>query len=286
MIYLLLRREIKLAKCQSLFIIKLSISDVIVSILGVFRGLGIIDSRFVGAVNNTATPYCAAYTIFMYSFGDSGMMALLPLTLDRVIAVIAPLKHDIIVTKRFCFLVFSVIWLMFLGLLAKNIVGYHTGTISIYYYSSYYRCVMTGLNMNIQNLCLFIIPFFSILFMYAIILSVIIKSRRSVGRFLLIVTLIAVTNLTAYTSSMVLDIWNVQMSYETAQILTVTFWYTNGIMNPLIYVATHPQTRKYVVDKWIRKSLRSTRTSAAVETITITGPTTAEIIENPAESII
>ena len=36
----------------------------------------------------------------------------------------------------------------------------------------------------------------------------------------------------------------VRMSYEVAQITTVTFWYTSSIWNPIIYFCMNKQTQK------------------------------------------
>ena len=67
-IYLLLYRRVRLAKCQSLFIINLSVSDVLVSILGVFRGLGIILSSTVslGELSITLLPHTVQLTSVYY----------------------------------------------------------------------------------------------------------------------------------------------------------------------------------------------------------------------------
>ena len=34
------------------------------------------------------------------------------------------------------------------------------------------------------------------------------------------------------------------MSYEVAQVTTVTFWYINSILNPIIYFCMNKQTQK------------------------------------------
>ena len=43
-------------------------NDVVVSVIGIFRGLGMISTKFVGSPNNTTTLYCVVYTICLNTF--------------------------------------------------------------------------------------------------------------------------------------------------------------------------------------------------------------------------
>ena len=99
-VYFLFHRRIRLANCQNLFIINVAISDTLTCIVGVFRGLGIINSKFVGAPNKTTTLQCAIYTISLNNIVSSGILALLPLTFDRAIAIMLPLKHNSIMYSK------------------------------------------------------------------------------------------------------------------------------------------------------------------------------------------
>ena len=244
-IYLLLYRRVRLAKCQSLFIINLSISDVLVSILGVFRGLGIIDSRFVGAVNNTATPYCAVYTLILSSFGLSNVVALLPLTIDRAVAVIFPLRHGSIITHKTCAVMFVSVWLPVVIVLINYLVAFINGTIVAHYSVKYNRCTLQGKINEIKTLFLFIIPFILIVLMYGSMLFAIAKTRRSCGRFLALSTAIVGTNLLCFTPAVTRNFGYLGMSYMASQVLFVTVFYLNGVFNPLIYFLIHPKTRDY-----------------------------------------
>ena len=217
------------------------------SIVGLFRGLGIINSKFVGSPDHSTTPYCAAYTIFLNSFASSGMPALLPLTLDRVIAITLPLRHNSFVTKRTSVVMFVVNWSPIFALLFYDTVAYTTGSITIEYYDKYHRCVISGRNNYIEQVCLIFVPFLLILLMYGIMLFIIVRKRRRCGWFLLTSTGIIATSLLAYSPSVIANTWDVPLSYEVSQILTVTVYYINGIVNPIIYVLTHPVTRKYVM---------------------------------------
>ena len=71
-----------------------------VSLAGVFRGLGIIDSKHVGAQNGITSLPCALFTISLNTLASSGILTLLPLTLDRAVAIIFPLKHMAFLDKN------------------------------------------------------------------------------------------------------------------------------------------------------------------------------------------
>ena len=253
-IYFLLYRRVRLAKCQSLFIINLSISDVLVSILGIFRGLGIIDGRFVGAENNIATSYCAVYVLFLYSFGCSNLIALLPLTIDRAVAVILPLRHESLISPKTCAGMFGAVWSSILIVLIKDLVNYFEGTITAVYFDKYHRCILTKV-MVAEDLILYVIPFMLILLMYGCMLFVIVKTKRSCGHFLLLSTAIIGTNMFCFTPTVITQLGTLDMSYEATQILYVTVWYANGIFNPSIYFLSHPRTREFFRSSFILTKL-------------------------------
>ena len=194
------------------------------------------------------------YTIFLNTIANSGALALLPLTIDRTVAVLLPLRHKSIITKRICVVMFVATWLPILAPLLHFTVGYSMGTITIEYEARYYRCVSSGRHSFIEELCLLFVPFLLVLLMYGIMLFIIIRTRRRCGRFLVTATGIIMTSLLAYSPSVIATTWNISLSYEVSQILTVTVFYTNGVVNPLIYVyIAHPATRNYVKGWWMGK---------------------------------
>ena len=249
MIYLLITHRITFAKCQSLFIINLSISDVLVSILGVFRGLGIIDSRFVGAPDGIRTPLCTTYTILLRSLGLSNLVALLPLTIDRAIAVIFPLRHESIITYKTCVVMFAAGWLSIVIVQINNLVDFLKGKVTPQYFVKYHRCILVGKSGVAEQVFLFIIPFTLILLLYGYMLLIIVKTKRSCGHFLVVSFGIISTNLVCIIPEVITDIGKVNMGYKVTQVFYVTLWYVNGVLNPLIYVASHPRTINYVKSK-------------------------------------
>ena len=135
------------------------IHDVIVSIIGVFRGLGIIDNRFMGAVNDTATPYCTVYTLLINSFGLSSVIALLPLTIDRAVAVILPLQHGSIITHKACAAMLLSVWLSVFVVLVNFLVVLKNGTMVTEYSGLFHRCIFNGKSLQAELMCLVVIPF-------------------------------------------------------------------------------------------------------------------------------
>ena len=85
-------------------------------------------------------------------------------------------------------------------------------------------------------------------------LLVVIRRTDRGGRFLFTATLIIMTSMIAYLPSVIIATWDISFSYEMSQVLTVTVYYINGIVNPLIYVATHPAAKKYAKMWTIKKT--------------------------------
>lgn len=241
----ILRFKIRLAACQNLFIMNVAVSDILVSIVGTFRGLGIISGKFVGAPNNTATQFCVVYAICLATLTNSGTLTLLPLTVDRLVAVTFPLHHASVMTTRNSIAIIVGCWLPLLALLLYDTIEYMTGAIAIEYQERYHRCSI-GRNSPIPHLCALFIPFLLVLIMYIIMLTIIIKSKRKFGWFLVISSGIIVSSLLSYAPTVIAVAWSVPMTYEVSQILTVTIFYVNGIINPMVYFMAHPRSRQYV----------------------------------------
>ena len=261
MIYFLLRRKIRLAKCKHLFIINVAASDVMTSLIGFFRGLGIIGSRFVGAPNNIATLSCKVYIICLNAFTVSGMLAMLPLTIDRLIAVVLPLKHKFIVTRKFSLFLIALSWVPIIVSLLYSLVALCLGTIDIEYNEKYYRCVgfgWYGKIINIQEVCLVMVPFIIVIAMYATMFIFMTMSRLRFNRFLITATTIIMTNLLTYFPTIIANVWTIPMSYEVSQVL-ITLYYVNGVINPAIHVLAHPETEK-VLRSWSTNMRSSNQT--------------------------
>ena len=270
MIYFLASRKVRLANCQNLLIINVALSDTAACIVGVFRGLGIKDSKFIGVPKDTVTLHCAMFTNSLNSFATSGLLALLPLTIDRGIAVIFPLRYASIVTRKTCVFMFIANWSPIFAVLLYDTLAYATGAIKMEYYPNYHRCVVLGKHTYYEQIFLQILPFFLILILYIAMMFFFIKNKLRSGLFLVTASGIIMTSLLAYSPTVITNIWSVPMSYEVSQILTVTFFYTNGIINPLIYFMAHPTTQKQA-RIWWRKLCDSTSTQSSAISVRCSG---------------
>ena len=205
----------------------------------------------MGVVNGNETSYCTVYILLLNSFGYSNVIALLPLTIDRAVAVILPLRHGSIITHKTCAIMLLSVWLSILIVLINYLVDFKSGTVAIKYSMKYHRCIMIGKTYDMENIFLFILPFLLILFMYGIMLFVIVRKKRSCGRFLLLSTGIIGSNMMCFTPTIITNLGAINMSYVATQLLYVTVWYMNGIFNPLIYFLSHPKTKKYFMSRFV-----------------------------------
>ncbi|KAL5261037.1 hypothetical protein ACHWQZ_G006926 [Mnemiopsis leidyi] len=238
-----LRSKIRLAACQNLFIMNVAVSDLLVSAVGIFRGLGIISEKFVGAQNNTANDFCILYAICVASLTNSGTLALLPLTIDRLVAVTFPLRHAYVITTKSSLSLIFLCWLPLVALLLYDTIEYKIGAIAIDFNERYHRCSL-GRDSPIAHISALFVPFLLVLLMYIIMLVIIIKNKRRFGQFLAISSGIIVSSLLSYAPTIIAIAWSVPMSYEVSQILTVTLYYVNGIINPMVYFVAHPRTQQ------------------------------------------
>lgn len=94
--------------------------------------------------------------------------------------------------------------------------------------------------------------------MYIAIIKVITRSTNYCKHVLVNATVIIFTGLLAFLPATVTNVTEVEMSYEFAQIGTVTFYYLNVVTNPLVYFCGHPQTRAAMKDWFsnLRNSIR------------------------------
>ena len=200
----------------------------------------------MGAADYTATPYCTVYLLLVTSFGYSNVIALLPLTIDRTVAVIFPLRHRTIITHKTCALMLGSVWLSITIVLINYLVDFSSGSVGAVYLEKYHRCIFSGKTLFTESMCLFIIPFVLILLMYGSMLFMIVKTKRSCGRFLFLSFGIIGSNLLCFTPGVFTDLGILRMGYEATLVIDITFWYVNGVINPLLYVAIHPRTAEFV----------------------------------------
>ena len=87
-----------------------------------------------------------------------------------------------------------------------------------------------------------ITPFIVIAILYAIIIYNIIQSGRNCTKLLFRSSMIVIMCVVAYTPTFILEA-GVRMSYTCAQVSTVTLYYVNCMIDPVIYVYSDPKVR-------------------------------------------
>ena len=91
-----------------------------------------------------------------------------------------------------------------------------------------------------------LIPLAIIPLLYTYMLFVICRNKIKCRRFFATCSAIVVSGMCAYLPSALTSIFDISMSYEFAQILTVTIYYSTSIVNPIIYFCLHPRA-KYAI---------------------------------------
>ena len=94
-----------------------------------------------------------------------------------------------------------------------------------------------------------ILPLVIIPCMYTIMLGTICHHKVKCKRFFITSTAIVVTGLIAYLPSALASMFDIPMSYEFSQVATVTLYYSNSIINPIIYFCFHPRTKDAIIAK-------------------------------------
>ena len=88
--------------------------------------------------------------------------------------------------------------------------------------------------------------------MYIVIGVEITRNSLHSRRTLTTATLIIFSGLVAYFPSCISNIFDIAVSYEFAQIGTITFYYTSCVVNPLVYFCMHPRA-KIALGIWWRE---------------------------------
>lgn len=88
--------------------------------------------------------------------------------------------------------------------------------------------------------------------MYVAIATVVTRSNNYCRHVLITATVIIFTGLISYVPATLANATSVEMGYPFAQVFTVTFYYLNVIVNPLVYFCLHPRA-KAAFKNWTAK---------------------------------
>ena len=116
------------------------------------------------------------------------------------------------------------------------------------YYHRYNRCVYLN-PWKQQQFFFLLLPFLLIAGMYLIMIVVIIKNKINATKLILTTSVIVATSLLTTQPFLLMSSFNITMSYEVSQILTVTCYYLNGIFNPLVYLCCNARVKDQLIAK-------------------------------------
>ena len=110
----------------------------------------------------------------------------------------------------------------------------------IVYEPSYSRCIFGNIR-PLAPVLMLLVPLMIITFLYGIMVVFIIRNRIPVGQLLKTTTAILFTGIATIIPEVLISTFNLEMSYEVAQVLTITLYHTNCIYNPIIYFISNPR---------------------------------------------
>ncbi|XP_063678950.1 lysophosphatidic acid receptor 6-like [Bolinopsis microptera] len=239
---------IHLSEQQNVFVMNVLVCESCIAVIGLLRGMGIISRKWAGVEEEPGGReliFCHIYPLVSRIFWYSKVPALLPLTIDRFVAVVFPLRHKSWITRRTSLVMITAQWTPCILLVIYQIINFYLGNSQIRYQKFYHRCVLYGENKLINRLdavVFTITPFIVIAILYAIIIYNIIKSGRNCTKLLFRSSMIVIMCVVAYTPTFILEA-GVRMSYTCAQVSTVTLYYVNCVFDPIIYVYSDPNVR-------------------------------------------
>ncbi|XP_063681998.1 allatostatin-A receptor-like [Bolinopsis microptera] len=243
-IYALIR-HVKLPYCQNLFILNVAVSDVLIAMLGIIRGLGILSPRFIGYDVETGTQnqWCSAYTFIGNTLWMSAIPVLIPLTVDRFVALVFPMRYKSFMTKTNCKIMVALTWTVLIPIVIIDIVTLSNKSNELLYQTTYHRCVFEN-DLSWKKSVYVLFPFIVIIIMYITMVFFVNKAKLETKKLLIISTAIIITGLITNIPDQLLINFKVTMSYEVSQVLALTFWYTNSIWNPIIYFCSNKRTQQ------------------------------------------
>ena len=105
-----------------------------------------------------------------------------------------------------------------------------------------------------------IVPIVLIPLMYSVVLYHIQTHTVACRRLLITCSAIVVASWLAYLPSSLTSIFHISLSYEVSMVLTVTMYYSNSVINPIIYFVLNPKTMRVIKHLW-NPDLRLSETS-------------------------
>ena len=239
-IFCIVARIIYLTRRQNIFLLNVLINDLLIGMLGVIRGVGILwDQQLWFKTDGSVRAICEAYPLLAKLNWHSVHMVLIPLTVDRFIAVMFPLKHGVWITTKVGVWMVLVPWVLVFFDTGNTTVQYLSGGLEVVYIPEYHRCSDPMGVSALRSVMFFIVPMGLISTMYLIMLAEILQKGRSCRKLLLTSSTIVFCSLLIVLPSNLHEDMGMYMSHRTSMVLNVMLYYHSSMTNPLIYLLTN-----------------------------------------------
>ena len=106
------------------------------------------------------------------------------------------------------------------------------------------RCICSL--MAAESLVLNFTPMCCICAIYLLILHTIVRKRISANTLVVSTSIIVLTGVLTSIPSLLFQVVKIDMRYEVKNVLLVTVYYVNGIINPLVYFCFNPRVREQI----------------------------------------
>ena len=106
------------------------------------------------------------------------------------------------------------------------------------------RCISSM--MEAESIVLSFTPMCTICFLYLLIIYTICSRGISANTVILSTSVIVLTGVLTSLPSLLFQVVKLNMTYEVKNVLLVTVYYVNGIINPLVYFCFNPRVREQV----------------------------------------
>lgn len=233
-VILLLVFKIKLPGAKPIFILNVSVNDAVLSIIAIIRGM-----NFLMHFDDNSIAFCEIYAIISCPFKHNLSLVLIPLTLDRFLAVVYSTKYSALVTPRSSLVACSFSWIFLALLLLYDLIGYFLGSMQLTYDKVQDRCVYNNSRERLSPVIFLLIPTGIIIILYIVMTVVIVKRKIKCGRFFVTSLLIIITNFMTTLPDVLMKTFCIKPNYEVMTFFEVTLFYINGICNPLVYLGAN-----------------------------------------------
>ena len=183
-------------------------------------------------------------------FSNNILVSLIPLTLDRFVAVCFATRYSLMATKKRSTVIILTSWVPSLLAAAHTAVGYATDSNVLEYHEDIGRCSSdaSALENKVYAAVFFICPIVIICCLYGAVIHFVLKTHIPCRRMLLSSSAIIFSGLVPAIPIVLIEFGIINLPKEMLMVLSVTFVYLSSICNPIIYFCCNPRVRDQVYD--------------------------------------